>query len=268
MSPPTHRANELSAGPLASADPDADSDADESDAEPVDTRGLDTRELDTRELDTRGLDTKERLLQAGMEVFAERGFADASIRQICARAGANAAAINYHFGDKQRFYAEVLATCHLRATRKRPMPRLAEYPRPQAALRAWIRWFLELLTVDGAGQLGRLMAREMAEPTTALDELIRRSMGPIMGALHEIVEALLPTADAETRSLCHQSIVGQCLFYRHAQPAFESLARLRIQGLLPGPPFIMQADLERLADHITHFSLAGLRSAPKAGGCS
>ncbi|MEM6794302.1 MAG: CerR family C-terminal domain-containing protein, partial [Acidobacteriota bacterium] len=185
-------------------------------------------------------DTKERLLIAGMEVFADHGFADASIRQICSRAGANPAAVNYHFGDKQRFYAEVLATCHLRAVQKRPIPTLESYSDPEDALRAFIRWFLELLTVDGAGPLGRLMAREMADPTRALDELILRSMAPMMMTLGSIVRALLPRSDSLTVSLCKQSVVGQCLFYRHAQPAFESLRRLQEAGSVPAglPPMV------------------------------
>ncbi|MEO1370513.1 MAG: CerR family C-terminal domain-containing protein [Acidobacteriota bacterium] len=213
--------------------------------------------------------TKERLLRAGMDAFAERGFADASIRQICTQAGANAAAVNYHFGDKQRFYAEVLATCHMRAWQRRPIPRLAEFDRPSAALGAWIRWFLEILTVDGAGPLGRLLAREMADPTTAVDELVKRSMAPMMATLHEIVGALIPEHDAESRNLCLQSIVGQCLFYRHAQPVFKSIERLsRDGGLPPGTPMVSLVDVDRLADHITQFSLAGLAKAGSADGGS
>ena len=213
--------------------------------------------------------TRERLLLIGMEVFAKQGFANASIRQICARAEANPAAINYHFGDKERFYAEVLATCHQRAWRRRPIPRLADFDRPETALQAWIRWFLELLTVDGAGPLGRLMAREMADPSRAIDELIRRSMAPMMTTLLEIMTALMPNDDTETRQLCQQSIVGQCLFYRHAQPMFESIGRLRTAGLLPtdGPVPLAEVGLDRLADHIASFSLAGVRpSAPPTGG--
>ena len=52
--------------------------------------------------------TRERLLEAAGEVFAQKGFREATIREICARAGANIAAINYHFGGKERLYAEVL----------------------------------------------------------------------------------------------------------------------------------------------------------------
>ncbi len=215
-----------------------------------------------------GQGTKERLLQAGMEVFAEYGFATASVRQICSHADANPAAINYYFGDKKRFYAEVLATCHLRAWQRRPIPELGEFDSAESALRAWIRWFLELLTVDGAGPLGRLMAREMAEPSGALDELIGRSMAPMMMTLMEIVGALLPDAETEARQLCQQSIVGQCLFYRHAAPVFDSIDRLREAGRLPieGPAPIAQVGIDRLAAHIATFSLAGLRTAAPATG--
>jgi len=87
------------------------------------------------------IDTKERLIAAGMEVFAERGYAEAGIREICRRAGANPAAVNYHFGDKQRFYAEVLVTCHRRMVARRDMPRLADDPgRPAKILRAWLQF--------------------------------------------------------------------------------------------------------------------------------
>ena len=53
-------------------------------------------------------DLKARLLEAAGEEFAEKGFEAARVRSICERAGANLAAINYHFGDKERLYVEGL----------------------------------------------------------------------------------------------------------------------------------------------------------------
>ena len=57
----------------------------------------------------------ERLLHAAGEVFAERGFRAATVRQITERAGVNLAAINYHFHDKGELYARALHAAHARA---------------------------------------------------------------------------------------------------------------------------------------------------------
>src|SRR5215831_1144132 len=54
-------------------------------------------------------DTRERLLEAAGQVFSEKGFRDATVREIVRRAGgANIAAVNYHFRDKEGLYAAVL----------------------------------------------------------------------------------------------------------------------------------------------------------------
>src|SRR5664279_2480470 len=53
-------------------------------------------------------ETRTRLIQAAGEVFAEVGYHAATTRTICARAGANIASVNYHFGDKLGLYTETL----------------------------------------------------------------------------------------------------------------------------------------------------------------
>ncbi len=52
--------------------------------------------------------TRDKLIEAAGHVFAERGYRAATIREICRRAGANVAAVNYTFGDKMGLYTEVL----------------------------------------------------------------------------------------------------------------------------------------------------------------
>jgi AcrR family transcriptional regulator len=46
-------------------------------------------------------DTKTRLLNVAERMFADRGFSGVSLRQLTAAAGANLAAVNYHFGSKE-----------------------------------------------------------------------------------------------------------------------------------------------------------------------
>ncbi len=56
----------------------------------------------------RDLETRERLLRTGARLFAERGFKQVTVRDICRAARANVAAVNYHFGNKLGLYREVL----------------------------------------------------------------------------------------------------------------------------------------------------------------
>lgn len=198
-------------------------------------------------------DTRDLLLRAAGEVFAEAGFHNATVREICRRAGANVAAVNYHFGDKERLYLEVLRYAQTRALEEYP-PDLGVPPEAPAAAR--LRTFVRslLLRLFDRGPMawhGKLMAREMIEPTRALDILVKERLRPMAGQLMRIVRELLgPDASEEQVRLCSCSIVSQCVFYHHCRRA--------ICRLFPEQQFEPQ-DLERLADHITGFSLAALK---------
>ena len=50
--------------------------------------------------------TRRHLLSAASSLFAEKGFRDITIAEICNRAGTNVAAVNYHFGNKKNLYVE------------------------------------------------------------------------------------------------------------------------------------------------------------------
>jgi AcrR family transcriptional regulator len=54
------------------------------------------------------IETRQRLLKAAGKVFAERGFRAAAVHDICERARANIAAVNYYFGSKEHLYTAVL----------------------------------------------------------------------------------------------------------------------------------------------------------------
>lgn len=52
--------------------------------------------------------TRERILKSAEELFAERGFETVSLRDITGSAGANVAAVNYHFGSKEKLIDAVV----------------------------------------------------------------------------------------------------------------------------------------------------------------
>src|SRR5690554_3439746 len=54
-------------------------------------------------------DTVTRILDTAEVLFAERGFAETSLRTITSKARVNLAAVNYHFGSKKALIQAVFA---------------------------------------------------------------------------------------------------------------------------------------------------------------
>ena len=202
---------------------------------------------------TRSEETKARLLEAAAQIYAEKGYRNTRIQDICDRAKANIAAVNYHFGDKQRLYHEVLRYAFRRLTGENPIawdsgPASA----PEERLRAFIHSILTQLLSGGRSALyGKLVTREMADPTPALDRMVEEGIRPQVESLLSIVQALLgPGASKEQVRGCAMSILGQCLFYQFARAV---ICRVGLVDRLDA------SVVEALTEQITRFSLAGIR---------
>jgi TetR/AcrR family transcriptional regulator, regulator of cefoperazone and chloramphenicol sensitivity len=202
------------------------------------------------------LPTREKLLDAAGEVFAERGYYKATIREICRRAHANVAAVNYTFGDKLGLYTEVLRT----SVKAPEMAKLNEVldtaKSPEELVRNLIRVRLQSLF---AGQRPnwaiRIMMHEFSQPTPAMTRVVDEGMRPVFKrALKAVGELLRLPSEHQTTRLCLNSIMGQVLFY-----TFPRAVLLRLQPELDLGP----EQLERIADHIVEFSLAALHEVAR-----
>ena len=198
-------------------------------------------------------ETCRQLLEAAGEVFAEAGFRDATVREICRRGKANVAAVNYHFGDKETLYLEVLRYSNARALEKYP-PLLGVGPGapPEEKLHAFVHSLLLRIFDKGPTSWhGKLMLREMIEPTAALDSVVEERIRPMASELGKIVGQILdcPPGDELVRR-CAFSVVSQCVFYHHCRPV--------VTRLYPEQPSPDPAAIAKLADHITRFSLAAM----------
>jgi AcrR family transcriptional regulator len=203
--------------------------------------------------------TRARLLKAAVEVFAERGYENSTIRDICSRAGANVALIHYHFGDKLELYTEVLRFSLTCGSPQAPMIPASE---PEEALRQVIRAMVEkvLQTGDQANLRYRLMLHEFAQPSTATSRVVQELMRPMYDRLRDIVGELLglPAGHERTR-LCVHSVIGQIAYYARSAPMLRTLwPEMKMNG----------AQRELVADHIAEFSLAYLRDHQRQTHCS
>ena len=204
--------------------------------------------------------TRLRLVEAAGEVFADRGFRDATVREICAAAGVNLASVNYHFGDKQGLYLASLRYSMAAARDLHPVEAPAGTD-ARERLRHFVHALMRRMLGEGRPAWhARLMAREMVDPTDALETVVEEMIRPAFGVLAKAVADLMgerSTRSERVKLACH-GVIGQCLVYRHCMPV------LRLLGTQPATG-TTTADL---ADHIADFSLAAIEGMSRRGAAT
>ncbi len=204
------------------------------------------------------MDTRQRVLEAAGEVFAEKGFERATIREIVERAGANLNAVNYYFRDKHGLYVALFEEAHqqLADSDQVILEAQRDHP-PEQRLRTMIAYLLRgFVLKEQAPWRMRLLLRELAEPTGVMDLIVERFIRPRFEELTAIVRELMPprTSNLAVR-LCAESILGQCAHIAHR--------RAVVSQLIPGLEYT-PAGIELIAAHIAEFSLAALQNFPRA----
>jgi AcrR family transcriptional regulator len=199
---------------------------------------------------------RTRILEAAALVFAERGYEEATVREICERADVNLAAVNYYFGGKERLYIEILERVHSRQGQQPTMPEWPPGTPAPAKLRHFIGSFLtHLLRQKEEPWEMRLMMREILGPTPAgkkfLTAQFRKGFDQLQGILDEMLAAEVP---AYKRHQIAFSIFGQCIYY-HAAGRIIPL-------VIEESEWQAHYSVEQLAEHITQMCLAALGLGP------
>jgi AcrR family transcriptional regulator len=207
-------------------------------------------------------ETRDRVLEAAARLFAERGFARVTVRDICRKARANVAAVNYHFGGKDGLYRAVIETAiaTMQETSEAAMTTARGEP-AETRLREYITVFLHrVVGLGGDSWIHHLMMREVSDPTPALDLVAERVLKPRMDYLCAVIGELLGTRPDDDRVVrCALSVQSQ----------FHALTWTRmITKLAPGFETTPEG-LDAIASHIAEFSLGGigrLGGRPHGGG--
>lgn len=222
-------------------------------------------------LDVAAHTTKERLLDAAERLFAEKGFDEVSVRELAAVAGANVAAVNYHFQGKENLFSEVVRRRFL-VQRDRSLAALSravdaggERPALDTIIRAIVDSYLQgaLATQEGARVMA-LIAREMhasgpSRHVSAFGEMI----APVFAAFSAAMLRARPNLSVDQANWLIASVVGQIHHF--------IMRRFKYEGLPAGDPvraFMAHAFpvlgepvdvyIARATDHITRFSTAAI----------
>ena len=189
------------------------------------------------------------------EIFAERGYEAATIKEITDRAEVNVASVNYYFRDKLGLYTEVLRQSLHRASLA--LPADAHLLAPEERFTLYIRGFMNsLVAVGRPSWTGRLMVRELSQPTPALPQVMEEIIRPNYLLLRQLVaDVATGPLDDETLNLLTHSVHAQCVHWKTCGPIFPYLwPELRFS----------EDQVRRIADHIAAFSILGIKAARPA----
>ena len=130
-----------------------------------------------------GVEARNRLLDAALTLFAEKGFAKTSTREIALAAQINSASISYYFGDKAGLYKAVFTDP--RSNPNVPPEQIDDATQPlEWSLTNLMRSFVEPLKQGHLVQQSmKLHFREMLEPTGIWQQEVDCAIKPSHNAL-------------------------------------------------------------------------------------
>lgn len=197
--------------------------------------------------------TKERLLDAAERLFVARGVAGTSLRAVTADAGANVAAVHYHFGDREALLRAVLARRidPVNRERLRRLAALERDPVPAPELEAVLEAFLAPVyeAVELRPELSRTVGLLFQEPREEVHALVTELFGEVAERFHAAFGRALPELAPDERMDRFGFVVGAMV---------HELAGAGPPGVagLPAPG---RAAPQRLA-RLVRFAAAGLRA--------
>ncbi|MBK1878838.1 TetR/AcrR family transcriptional regulator [Pelagicoccus mobilis] len=192
--------------------------------------------------------TRQKILSAAIESFAQNGYAGTTASQICKRANANIAAVNYHFGSKDALFEQAIAEAFSIAERTYPLED-ESCETPEAQLRYFMSSVIRRVFDDGpAGRIDQIVCHELNRPSgpnpLVLQEIQKRQGQRV----RKILGKLLDTRSEKLLNQAHANIAALCFFVKVAKPLQKRI--------FPEPPTPSQLD------HYIHgqieFALAGL----------
>jgi AcrR family transcriptional regulator len=210
-------------------------------------------------------DTRARLIEAARSLFAEHGYDDVTVRDICREANASLALVNYHFGDKQGLYEEVIdEAIRLIQTFNQETMGAPEGSSAADKLEYFIRVFLGRVIQRRGHEawVHNLIQHEMARPTAVAPRIGRLAIRPRIQYLATVIAELMGSGPTDPRVLeCVGSVHGLCLIYARMGELPEPLRAAIIEV-----PWAGAMDVDAAVAHVLTFSLAGIAAIRSLSG--
>ncbi|QNN23285.1 TetR/AcrR family transcriptional regulator [Planctomycetales bacterium ZRK34] len=208
--------------------------------------------------------TQWRLITAAEELFAEHGFGGTSVRDITAEAGANVAAVNYHFGSKHQLYQKLfeIRLAEMRRFRTHAVHRALDEAEPigdvAAIVDTFARAFMQPLSDPQRGRIMlKLFMRELSDPHLPPGMFMQQMAEPMQELMRDALQRTCPGLGEQAARMCFHSLVGQLVHLVQVWKMMVDVGQT-------------DSDLQSYVDtglrHVVRFTVAGIKSCQEAGG--
>jgi len=195
-------------------------------------------------------DRRQIILQGALKVFARKGFAGATTREIAEAAGVSEALLYRHFASKEMIYRELASLIGSNGERFKQVLTAVE-PGPYGFIRAF--YFLgRFILIGGPGtpkddSIDRLMGYSLLEDGSFAKAFLERLFYPIVPYLEKCLGTLTP----EDRDVSTPSGSFECILLHH-------LMGMVAIFLLPSEPVMLETDPWILLERVLTFGLRGV----------
>lgn len=204
--------------------------------------------------------TRTALLDAAGHLFARNGVEGTSVRDIIKVAGANLAAINYHFGTKERLALEVFAR-RLRPVNRERLARLDALEQAAGRKRLKLEQIIEALirpalesSANDSADCMRLISRCFQEPNPELKAFIESEFAEIARRFDSAIRRAVP-------GLSRSELFWRLKFFfgalHHGQ---EMWLRFDDIPKMPHVAGLSRPDLEGFIQQFMAFAAAGVKA--------
>ena len=194
---------------------------------------------------------REKLLDAAEVLFCEKGFDGTSVRNLTTAAECNVAAVNYHFGGKDKLYVEMFQRQMRRMIQRHREHIDSLAAKSDASLEDLIRGTVTvplkaIENKEKSAAVMKLLVREVLNQHVRRDEIIGDLKNEFFAIFCNAMMRLCPDLDTEPANLCFFSldalVIHPILFYE-----------IYLE-IIPG----IKAD--EIIEHIVKYASAGIRA--------
>ena len=160
-----------------------------------------------------------RIIEAAGPIFAQKGFAATTVREICAAAQVNQAAINYYFGSKESLYKEVFTSTYSTFSPWVPADDNSETD-PSLPFETRLRHLMtrrtnEILSSELSRWKVQLIFREIHDPTPSCGEKLQEYIIRDYEAIYHFLDEYFAEETTEdVRWKLVFNMLGTVFFYR------------------------------------------------------